>query len=593
MKNIKIIICFLLSVQLGFAQERQKLNIYYDAINLKNPDSVKVILKKYNVKDANNLFLKGIYVKNKGVSGQRVENGNLLTKIGNTEITPIADGLAQFIASRVKKELSIAFFDKFKREIMDKDYRDLQILFPETYKLLQLIDTDIYDFQPYLSGLQQNAQTDFKMMPNELPKLLTDTTTRLSILTKKKPKSKYILGQSFSLISSLNQKKNIGAALENMKTDQYLSKEQKIPELRISIDLVRLFSMALRDSTVTDSTYYLKSDKIAEILKDTTLLKNIIGLAIAASKLENDSIKFDRAIYSLLNKQEYVNNCTAFKNVIVSFKNANKIFEDARKEKAESKINTYLQGVNQILKTGTLITNTLKIQTLSTDSIFSYLDKSMDLVGSLYQKKYSTAILQALDFYKTLADGSTSPINTKIYKYGTFLAQISELEKSEEVAKVLELYAAPIGSYRDKSIYKFSVSIDSFTGVGIGSFNADSTKPALSTPIGVSFSFSRGLGKWSWTIMPTLFDIGPLVSYRFFNTGGEVSTIYLKEIFAPGIFASVGFNSKIPIFFNIGYQKPAYLKTVGNTGNTYNLQQYNFFTASLAVNIPLFRLHTN
>ena len=598
MRNIKIIVCFLLSIQFGFAQDN-KINIYYDAIDLTNGKKVDSILAKYRV-ESNNNFLKEYFIQPSiGILWNTnpekiVLGGNLMNKIGNIEITPIADGLAQFIASRVKKELSIAFFTKFKEEITDKNYKDLQILFPETFELLQLIDTDIYDFQPYLSGLQRNAQTDFKMMPNELPKLLTDPTTRLSILIKEKPKSKYILGLSFSLISSLHQKKNIGAALENLNTSQYLSNEQKIPELRKTIDLVRLFSLALRDSTVTDLTYYLKSDKIASITKNDTLLKNIIGLAIAASRFKNDKIgEFDGGIYETLNNPDYVKNITAFQNIIAGFKDANKIFEDARKEKAETRIGTYLQGVNQIFKTGKMIANTVKIDTSASNNIFKYLDNSMDLVGALYQKKYSMAILQALDFYRTLAGSSSSPINTKIYKYGTFLAQISELDKAEDVVKVLEHYAAPVGSYRDKSISKFTVSLDSFTGIGLGSFNGDSIRFALSTPIGVSFSFSRGLGKWSWTVMPTLFDIGPLVSYRFLNSTGEVPNIHLKEIFAPGIFASVGFNSKCPIFLNLGYQKPAYLKTINATNATYNLQQYNFFTANIAVNIPLFRLFTN
>lgn len=274
----------------------------------------------------------------------------------------------------------------------------------------------------------------------------------------------------------------------------------------------------------------------------------------------------------------------------MGFKDANKYFESAKKEKADAKIGLYLQGVNQLFTTGQLISNKVG---LKSDAVFSYLNKSMNLIGSLYQKKYSMAILQALDIYKSIGNDSLRKVNTKIYKYGTFLAQISELDKAEDVVKVLEHYAAPVGSYRDKSISKFTVSLDSFTGIGAGILNGDSTRFALSTPIGVSFSFSGGLGKWSWTVMPTLFDIGPLVSYRFLNSTGEVPSIHLKEIFAPGIFASVGFNSKCPIFLNVGYQKPAYLKTINATNATYNLQQYNFLTANIAVNIPLFRLFTN
>lgn len=596
MRNIKIIVCFLLYIHCGFAQNT-KINIYYDATRLKDSTKVVEILSRYGV-NSSNVFLNNYFnpqfviLFNGNSDNKSIPKGNLLSTIGNAEITPIADGLAQFIASRVKKELSISFFDRFKREMNNEDYKDLQILFPNTYNQLQLIDTDIYDFQPYLGGLQKNAQTDFKIMPTKFSELLKDPNTNLNKFTKSKPSLKYTLSQSFDLITSFHEKKNIGAALEMLNTSNpaYYVEKNNIPELRQSIDVLRLFSFALRDSVTTDSTYYINSRQIEEIVKDKTLLKNFIGLAIAATKLKGDSVKFDTAIYGLLNQQKYVDKIEDFTNMIVGFKDANKYFESAKKEKADAKIGLYLQGINQLFTTGQVITNKVG---LKSDAVFGYLNKSMNLICSLYQKKYSMAILQALDFYKSIGNDSLKKVNTKIYKYGTFLAQISELDKAEDVVKVLEHYAAPVGSYRDKSISKFTVSLDSFTGIGAGILNGDSTRFALSTPIGVSFSFSRGLGKWSWTIMPTLFDIGPLVSYRFFNSTGELPSIYLKEIFAPGIFASIGVNSKIPVFLNVGYQKPAYLKTINAINATYNLQQYNFLTAIIAVNIPLFRLFTN
>ena len=582
----------MLSIQFGFSQKTNNIKIYYDAIDLKNGKNEDNILGKYRV-EASNVFLKDYFDKktqrDTASIFKSIPKGYLINSIGNIEITPIADGLAQFIASRVKKELSIAFFDRFKGEI--SDYRDLQILFPNTYEQLQLIDTDIYDFQPYLGGLQKNAQTDFKIMPIKFSKLLEDDKTTLHKFTKSKPSLRYTLNQSFELINSFHEKKNIGVVLEMLNTSnsEYYVEKNNFPEIRQSIDILRLFSFALRDSVVNDSTYYINSNQIEEIVKDKILLKNFIGLAIAITKL-GGVVKFDTTIYSRLNKSEYADNLKDFTYIIMGFKDANKYFESAKKEKADAKIGLYLQGVNQLFTTGQLISNKVG---LKSDAVFSYLNKSMNLIGSLYQKKYSMAILQALDIYKSIGNDSLRKVNTKIYKYGTFLAQISELDKAEDVVKVLEHYAAPVGSYRDKSISKFTVSLDSFTGIGAGILNGDSTRFALSTPIGVSFSFSGGLGKWSWTVMPTLFDIGPLVSYRFLNSTGEVPSIHLKEIFAPGIFASVGFNSKCPIFLNVGYQKPAYLKTINATNATYNLQQYNFLTANIAVNIPLFRLFTN
>ncbi|MCD8540382.1 MAG: hypothetical protein LRY55_11920 [Leadbetterella sp.] len=216
------------------------------------------------------------------------------------------------------------------------------------------------------------------------------------------------------------------------------------------------------------------------------------------------------------------------------------------------------------------------------------------MLKALYTKNYVTALAHVTHMYKDSQDGDTKGLIKTLTNYGTFIAQVSQAQNSDEVSEILEQFAAPVGSYRDKSIHKFSIALDSYVGIGGGwkKEMEDKREPSwwVNTPVGVSFSFPVA-NVVSVTVMPTILDIGPLVSYRFLNSDGEVAKIYLKEIISPGIFGSLGFGGKIPLFINLGWQRPAYLTAVNATENTYNLNPYKLFSISAAVNIPLLNLY--
>ena len=85
-----------------------------------------------------------------------------LSSIGGLDVTNIADGLAKFLVKRTKQELSIAFFEKFKKTLNDTNFRDLQTVFPNTYNLLNVIDEQIYDYQKYIQNLRAAFKSDLK-----------------------------------------------------------------------------------------------------------------------------------------------------------------------------------------------------------------------------------------------------------------------------------------------------------------------------------------------------------------------------------------------------------------------------------------------
>ena len=174
------------------------------------------------------------------------------------------------------------------------------------------------------------------------------------------------------------------------------------------------------------------------------------------------------------------------------------------------------------------------------------IDLGVNIASSLYTKNYVSTIGGIGKLYKMISEEHNSndkkdldKVISKITTYANFIAQISQTDDSEEISTIIEQYAAPVGSYRSKSLNKFTVAIDSYVGAGYR-FGSSSKGLMINTPIGVSLGFSNGTGKWSFTVMPTIFDIGPLVSYRFTNDDDDApAKIYLKEIISPGIFASI------------------------------------------------------
>lgn len=117
MKTITIIFCLLISTISVKAQSKtEELNIYNDAVNLSKKDisvdEVKSIFNKYGIKDNRNIYLSDLFIdfnlRNKGIPvdkqfislfSSNKASGKISGKIGGLEITPIADGLAQFIVS--------------------------------------------------------------------------------------------------------------------------------------------------------------------------------------------------------------------------------------------------------------------------------------------------------------------------------------------------------------------------------------------------------------------------------------------------------------------------------------------------------------
>ena len=116
---------------------RSASNIMINYLPEKDKDTTLALLQ---LKFINNPFIPKEYIEfvlpnaDEAITASSLKKGNILNKIGNLDVTSIADGLAQFLIKRGKEELNIAFFQRMK-DFLDSNV-EARTLFPSTSAFL-------------------------------------------------------------------------------------------------------------------------------------------------------------------------------------------------------------------------------------------------------------------------------------------------------------------------------------------------------------------------------------------------------------------------------------------------------------------------
>jgi len=174
--------------------------------------------------------------------------------------------MAKFIVKRTKQELSIAFFEKFKKD-MDS-LKQFQILFPATFNAFNVIDKEIYNYSAYLDLLHDSFQKDLALLLSNIEKLIKDKS--MDIVFLKYPEIRVILSDAIYITDEFSEGKHPGDVLHNFITLQADSNSLiKIePNLYPSLRVFDLVSQSLR-SRQSDQ-YWVSTDSLKLLLDDVT-----------------------------------------------------------------------------------------------------------------------------------------------------------------------------------------------------------------------------------------------------------------------------------------------------------------------------------
>ncbi|MEO6175347.1 MAG: hypothetical protein ABIP27_09370 [Flavobacterium circumlabens] len=436
----------------------------YIAANMKTrskaPTIKNLLTTQYsitNTADLNkNEFLKNDlqYVFTSGNVQGALNLKGIANAVGGIDVTTIADGFAKFIVKRTKQELSIAFFQKFKKEIDSNN--DLKMLFPKTHALLLIIDSEIYRYSNYINNLREAFRADLNIIDESLPAIVDNHPAFFAKDQNFILKASLLSGCYIS--TSLRQDEHPGDILQGFPLS-YLDKppaveKEKIDLLKGGIQTLQLFSESFKETDTVKKAYWVGIDKIREVAENPDVTKIYLGLLIEVAKKKYDKVAYasNKNLYDLLNQSSTITNFTAeypkYKKFIISIgtktSELNKMIKGFDKASSDSlKVEQYakyfkttvqlLECVSDISSLSFL--NSISgIQTFSkeTKPYFSTAYQFTDLVTAINRKRYPEVVNQTVFIYSSVyARPATAQVPANIVT----LSKKEKIEFAEAVIK--------------------------------------------------------------------------------------------------------------------------------------------------------------
>jgi hypothetical protein len=360
----------------------------------------------------------------------------LLHTVGNADVTNIADGFAKFIVKRVKLELSVTFFQKFKAELAK--YPDLQTVFPHTISILNNIDQDIYNYSNYIENLREAFRSDLQIIDQNLPGIIDNHDA----FFKKHFEVGLSLHTACYVAGSLRNEMHPGDILDGYPTNYFDGmpdgKKAVLIPIKGSIQFLQLMSYSLKETQNDDEkqNYWVGMDMIRKLVGDKNALKIYIGLLLQQAKHKYAKIQYSTSaadnVFDKLNDanvvQSFDKDYTAYKNYILNL--GGKVTEitamiqkskqpasDSEKVELYAK---YFTVSTQLLKYAVEIGNlphledikTLKTFTVESGKYFGIADETSDLAIAVNRKKYADIVNHVVTIYKTITEKATDVTST-------------------------------------------------------------------------------------------------------------------------------------------------------------------------------------
>ncbi|QEC68034.1 hypothetical protein FRZ67_12235 [Panacibacter ginsenosidivorans] len=610
-------------------------NPYYDAITISQrldskkhfgPLTLPVFYKYFPGKDDNeiaelllkNPFLDSLFDASSEASLGNFLNSNILSPLGNLDVTNIADGFAKFLVKRTKEELNVTFFEKFKDIIHKPGYEDAFILFPQTCATLDAIGDQIYNYESYMNVLRESFESDINALVSNLPKIIDNPRHADFFNQHREIKStcQSVLFVANELLNKVHPG-NILADFDADFLDGFAASDGN--NIKAAVQTLQLFSNSLR-STSKDH-YWLSADSLKLLLNDPIALQIYFGLiyqqagsnkiTFAGNKdlqtlLKNTLLPAQSKIVTLNNFiRGFISQATILTKSIqnLSGKEADKLtFTDYY---------SFYASTIDLFQYATQVTQIPELSSLTLGPKFNDYLLAAKAAGNIAldisRKNYGAAIINSYQLYSFAfpGDETNSLFKKFLLQYGSFISSVAQAENSDDVEKAIEAAALPSGSSRVKRETDWNIALNGYVGIYYGYEKIKGVDSGgkwnsygVTAPIGISLSKGSILkgkdgsgGGKSITAFISLIDLGAVTAFRFTNDSAEkVPTIELEDIVSPGIFLSYGLG-KVPMSFNVGYQYGPLLRKVNLDENLYE-KNYSRFSISLCVDIPFLNFYT-
>ncbi|WP_138431629.1 hypothetical protein [Fodinibius saliphilus] len=193
-------------------------------------------------------------------------------------------------------------------------------------------------------------------------------------------------------------------------------------------------------------------------------------------------------------------------------------------------------------------------------------------------------------------------MDTKLMKYGIFMANVAKAENSDQVQAAIKAAALPAGSSRIKRVSKWNLSVNAYLG-GFGGGerlrenNDLSGTVGVFVPIGIALSRGWGYGNEtrksvnSISLFINAIDLGALASYRIKDKAKQLPEFTLENIIAPGAYLAWNVGGT-PLTVMGGAQLGPQLRKIDTGSPTLTKSSAWRWQVAVTVDIPLFNLGT-
>lgn len=499
-----------------------------------------------------------------------------ISSISGLDVTNLTEGLSQFMIKRAKEELTISFFNRFKK--FTEEHPEIKALFPETTSILERLLS--YQYPEMLPALRTGFYDDLKKLDYHIEDVLDLERYRdypdLRIIVK-----------SIQLVRSIETEEKGPADLisefAELKEWSNLKISDPMKNLGAAARITDIFSQSLRYKD--DSRTWISLDALNDLLDDPAAFEIYLGLIYQLIKqkdikffTKSDSIP---AVNVLLPTPEKIADSRVyivrFIELSDEFAKLNDNIAKKQRKAIELIYDDYFNYIDLSIDLVELGFNISELFEQEIDhDLFSY---SCDLYRNLYRKEYSQAIINATNILNkiydnslkrgddllavyngcassvklpavigelnreklnkamavTLSDNCKSSLRSiiaiynirenlgdlvpKITKYGLFMANVVSAKSPDEIQNVLESTVLPVGSSSIKKNSYRNLSIQSYLGayslIGPGPDAAGtwSDRFGVHAPIGIAASVGLVRGG-SLSLFTSLLDIGAMVDYK-------------------------------------------------------------------------------
>lgn len=350
------------------------------------------------------------------------EGKDLLTNIGGLDVTHIVNAVADIMIEHAKQELTVAFFDRFKKFVTENP--EFRILFPKTTDNLNNLLS--YKYPEMLPALRSGFLEDIRKIPFQLDDVLA--LPRYQELLKDLPEVKIAI-RSVRIVYELETGASNAADVINELAAIKEWNDNSRKDIYNAGNIVKtaaLFSESLRD-TVKDGTVWVPGKELKKAFLDDIFLKIYLGLIYQRAKLQaigyikqsGDTLylykelgKFKPDIFSFYDKlSEFV---ILSERVNVAHRDINNKI-DTKQTPSSDDYYTYINTSLDVIEYGFSLAGMFHAEVEQGQSYLAILRGSNELYRNIYTKEYNQAMVNAIDLLTQLRDLTAAEnLNVKV-----------------------------------------------------------------------------------------------------------------------------------------------------------------------------------